>query len=124
MNKGPITQDWVPVVLKKKNPTKQNTTKEVKYNAGTNKKKTDVNMRKLDETELGTIEKVERSLSLMIQQARLAKKLKQSDLAKKCNLPVNVIQKYENGKATPTGQELQKLSKALGVTLRKHPKKK
>lgn len=35
-----------------------------------------------------------------------------------------VIQEYESGKAIPSGQILNKLSRALGVTLKKNPTKK
>ena len=35
-----------------------------------------------------------------------------------------VIQEYESGKAIPSGQILGKLSRALGVTLKKNPSKK
>ena len=43
--------------------------------------------------------------------------MSQADLAKQINEKPNIIQAYENGKATPNPQILQKLRKILGVKL-------
>ena len=54
----------------------------------------------------------------MIQQARLAKKMSQQQLATAINEKPQVVQEYENGKAIPNQQVLGKLERALGVKLR------
>jgi len=125
MQNGPITQDWNTVVIRGKSAPKNKgkTETAMKFNGGKNRTDSEVNVRKLESEEGGHLETVSRDLSLMIQQARLAKKLKQSDLAKQCSLPLDKIKNYENGQAQPNNQELQKMSKVLGVTLKKNPKK-
>lgn len=50
-------------------------------------------------------------------QARTVQKIKQSDLAKKINVSQQVIQTYENGKATADIKILTKLQKILNVKL-------
>eukprot|EP00762_Andalucia_godoyi_P007706 ANDGO_07993.mRNA.1 Multiprotein-bridging factor 1b len=63
-----------------------------------------------------------KSLSLSvrqrIQQARLAKKWTQAELAKAINEKATVINDYEAGKAIPNPQVLNKLEKVLGQRLR------
>lgn len=126
----PITQDWNPVVIRKKKTSKQireeNASKKksiVKTHQNKQKNAPDVNALKLEKEEIGKHEKVSVSLSKQIQKARLAKKLSQEQLAKLVNEKKSVIAEYENGKAIPDGKIMNKLSKALGVTLRKNPKK-
>ena len=73
---------------------------------------------KLDQTELGTHEKVSLSVAKTIQQARMAKGFKtQKDLAAAVGVPANVINSYESGKAIPDVQIMQKLRRVLGVKL-------
>ncbi|XP_042478377.1 multiprotein-bridging factor 1a isoform X2 [Macadamia integrifolia] len=98
---GPLTQDWEPVVIRKKAPTAAakkdekavNAARRVgadietikKSNAGTNKAAssgTSLNTRKLDdETENLAHERVPSELKKAIMQARMDKKLTQSQLA-------------------------------------------
>lgn len=59
-----------------------------------------------------------------LMQARGAKKLTQAQLGNQCNLSPAIIQSYENGKAVPDGQIINKLNRALGITLPKIPKEK
>ena len=74
---------------------------------------------KLDQTELGTHEKVSLSLAKTIQQARIGKGFKtQKDLAVAIGVPANIINSYESGKAIPDNQILQKLRRVLGVKLK------
>lgn len=65
------------------------------------------------------VEKVSHTLKLQIQKARQANKLSQKELATKCNLPLSTIKEYENGKATPNPSILSKMSRILGVKLKK-----
>ncbi|KAK9268521.1 hypothetical protein L1049_000274 [Liquidambar formosana] len=135
---GPLTQDWEPVVVRKKLPTAAASKDEKavnaarrmgadiettrKSNAGTNKaasSSTSLNTRKLDEeTENLAHERVPTELKKSIMQARLDKKLTQAQLAQMINEKPQVIQEYESGKAIPNQQLIGKLERALGVKLR------
>ncbi|KDP34783.1 hypothetical protein JCGZ_10563 [Jatropha curcas] len=135
---GPISQDWEPVVIRKKAPTAAAKKDEKvvnaarragaeietlkKSNAGTNKaasSSTTLNTRKLDEeTENLTHGRVPTELKKAIMQARMDKKLTQSQLAQLINEKPQIIQEYESGKAIPNQQIISKLERALGVKLR------
>ncbi|KAK8939918.1 Multiprotein-bridging factor 1b [Platanthera guangdongensis] len=135
---GPITQDWEPVIIRKKAPNASAKKDEKavnaarrsgaeietlkKSNAGTNKAAssgTTLNTRKLDEeTENLSHEKVPAELKKNIMQARMDKKLTQSQLAQLINEKPQVIQEYESGKAIPNQQIVGKLERVLGVKLR------
>ena len=79
-------------------------------------------LRKLEEsTEEFKHQTVDKELSKAINQARLAKKMTQKDLATAINERPQIIQEYEAGKAIPSPQILSKLDKALGIHL---PRKK
>eukprot|EP00210_Caulerpa_lentillifera_P000944 g914.t1 len=90
-------------------------------NAGTNKVSTSgagKNSLKLEnETEEFHHERVSSDLKKTIQQARIAKKMTQAQLAQAINEKLHVVQEYESGKAIPNGQVLNKLSRVLGVSL-------
>lgn len=60
-----------------------------------------------------------------IQQARLAKKWTQAQLATACAVKVNIINDYEAGRAIPNNQLIVKIERALGCTIPrvKAPKK-
>ncbi|XP_042451780.1 multiprotein-bridging factor 1b-like [Zingiber officinale] len=135
---GPFTQDWEPVVIRKKAPTAAAKKDEKavnaarrsgaeietvkKSNAGTNKAAssgTSLNTRKLDdETENLSHERVSTELKKNIMQARLAKKLTQAQLAQLINEKPQIIQDYESGKAIPNQQIITKLERVLGTKLR------
>ncbi|XP_050220222.1 multiprotein-bridging factor 1b [Mercurialis annua] len=135
---GPISQDWEPVVIRKKAPTAAAKKDEKvvnaarragaeietlrKSNAGTNKaasSSTSLNTRKLDdETENLSHERVPTELKKAIMQARMDKKLTQSQLAQLINEKPQIIQEYESGKAIPNQQIIGKLERVLGAKLR------
>ena len=129
----PNTQDWTPIVFRKqvkstttKNPIPGETVSEQKFNAGKNTQKpVNSSARKIEKIADGDEDVVMKSntvspdLKLQIQQARQAKKLTQKQLATSCNLPESVIKSYENGTAQANGQELAKMSRILGVKLKK-----
>lgn len=74
--------------------------------------------KKLEEaTDVGTIAKVDKSLSKAIMQARTAKKLTQKELGTAINEKPQVVAEYESGKAIPNPQIISKLEKALGCKL-------
>ncbi len=75
-------------------------------------------MKKLDEdTENYKVETVNKSVSQEIIKARSGLKMKQKDLANKINVPVQTIQKYENGQAQPEISILKKLERVLKCKL-------
>tara|TARA_A100001015_G_C15036218_1_gene736377 strand:+ start:3667 stop:4008 length:342 start_codon:yes stop_codon:yes gene_type:complete len=65
-------------------------------------------------------ETISYSLRMEIQKARNAKKLSQKQLAKNLNISATIIHEYESGKSIPNPSMLVKLSKELGVKLKKH----
>jgi len=67
---------------------------------------------------------VSADMKQLIQQARMAKGMTQKDLATRINEKPQVIGQYEQGTAIPNGAIIQKLQKALGVTLKSKPKAK
>ncbi|KAL6749340.1 DNA binding helix-turn helix protein [Haematococcus lacustris] len=134
-------QDWEPVVIRKKQLTNSDLKDEAavnaarragvavatekKFNAGTNNKAavtttTGKSAAKLEaETEDFHHERVSSTLKTQIIQARTAKKMTQAQLAQAINEKPQIIQEYESGKAIPNPQVLSKLSRILGVTLKK-----
>jgi putative transcription factor len=130
-------QDWDTVVLRKKAPTnammkdesavnqarRQGIAIETvkKHNAGANQVTSGgLSATKLDnETEDFHINRVSSNLKVQIVQARTAKKMTQAQLAQAINEKPNVIQEYESGKAIPNPQILNKMSRILGVQLKK-----
>ncbi|KAI4319743.1 hypothetical protein MLD38_033307 [Melastoma candidum] len=135
---GPLSQDWEPVVIRKKAPNAAAKKDEKavnaarragadietvkKYNAGTNKaasSSTSLNTKKLDDdTENLAHDRVPNDLKKNIMQARMDKKLTQAQLAQLINEKPQIIQEYESGKAIPNQQIITKLERALGVKLR------
>lgn len=56
-------------------------------------------------------------LGKTIIQARMAKNLKQTDVAKMINMPLNLYQSYENGTAIKNGANLNLIGSKLNVKL-------
>jgi len=98
---------------------------EKRYGAGGNQSAHSIssNARKIEESDDLKIQKVDRSLSKAIQQARMAKKMTQKELATKINEKPQVIGEYESGKAVPNGQIIVKIERALGCKLPRPGKK-
>ena len=94
-------QDWEPVVWKKEKPEE---------------KKKPVQ----DEV---AIREMTHSLQKAIQQARLACKMSQKELAIKLQVQPSVITDYENGKAVPNNLFISKIEKALNTKLPRAKKK-
>ena len=68
-------------------------------------------------TDVGTIAKVDKTLSKAIMQARTAKKMTQKELATAINEKPQVLAQYESGKAIPNPQIISKLERKLGTKL-------
>ncbi|GLC42269.1 multiprotein-bridging factor 1 [Pleodorina starrii] len=133
-------QDWDQVVIRKKQPSGAALKDEAavnaarrqgaavdtttKFNAGKNKPAQQTvsgkPAAKLEqETEDFHHERVSSTLKQQIVQARTAKKMTQAQLAQAINEKPQVIQEYESGKAIPNPQVLSKMSRILGVVLKK-----
>jgi len=132
MSQNTFENDWDHVtVLRKSDATLRKQAKaqlakggasdaQMRFGAGQNKQSSaDAHARKLDENDDGgTHKKVSRETSQTIQRVRGEKGLKRNELAQKVNIKPNVLAEYEEGKAIPNQQVLNKLERALGVYLR------
>merc|ERR1712087_693002 len=93
-----------------------------KFAGGTNKSSHSAcqNAKKLDEnTNTYKHDTVSHDFKIALQQARIAKKMTQAQLATAINEKGSVINEYEGGKAIPNGAIINKLNRALGVRLPK-----
>ncbi len=70
-----------------------------------------------DTDEIPQVEKVGLEIGKQIMQARLDKKLKQSDLAKQLNVTSDFIRDYENGSAPLNKAILNNIGKKLGIKI-------
>tara|TARA_B100001287_G_C22679032_1_gene529249 strand:- start:2350 stop:2748 length:399 start_codon:yes stop_codon:yes gene_type:complete len=61
------------------------------------------------------LEKVSHEFKEILQKARTAKSLKQSDLAKNLNVKQSIVNDWESGKAKPTPQQRSQLIRILGI---------
>lgn len=130
-------QDWNEVVIRKKTPTSSALAKDpklmqaalrrgetvtVEKHNGNNKQKNipSIPAKKLDDApEDFHIQRVPTELKKQIVKARTDKKMTQSQLAQAINEKPQVIQEYESGKAIPNPQIITKMSRILGVHLKK-----
>jgi putative transcription factor len=125
-------QDWTTVTLKKDKksnavPTSAGALAQAKASGSItterrvgvdNKAGGSTNLRKIDDaTDVFQHQTVNRTLSQSIAQARQAKKMTQAQLAQAINESPKIIQEYEQGKAIPNPQVINKLDRALGIHL-------
>lgn len=99
---------------------------ERKYGAGSNSSAhsgAGINARRLEESEELKHQKVDKSLSKAIMQARTAKKITQKELATAINEKTQVVAEYESGKAIPNPQIISKIERKLGCKLPRPGKK-
>lgn len=124
MYSGSAGQDWEVVKFSKLTPEKEKKKELVaktRLNQANAQRAEYQHLTRIEkEDDIGHVERVSSELKQQIIRARCEKKMTQADLAKKINEPMKTIQEYENGKAIPNNQILQKLSRALGVTLKKN----
>lgn len=71
------------------------------------------------ESENFRVEKVSHNLSQTIQQTRASKGWSRKEFAQRLNVKESIVADYETGKAIPNNTIMQKMSRVLGVTLRK-----
>jgi ribosome-binding protein aMBF1 (putative translation factor) len=118
-------QDWIPVIINTNTKTKKQEMKagnfetiKKKDTSNNNKQAVVINQTQANDFEnIGSIPKTTLDLRDAIQNARLALKLKQSDVDKACSFPTNTVQNYENGKATFVIAQVLKMEKLLKVKL-------
>ncbi len=119
-----FVQDWEPVVL-----TKKHSGGEPKKNTPPQKKQTSVNSQtvksdipayKLEKDDC-KLNVVTSSMAQQIIDARNSKKWNQEVLARQSQVPLDIIKKYEKPTSTTVimPQYVQKLTKALGVQIKK-----
>lgn len=113
-------QDWKPVVLKKshaqlKKEGKLNQTKEIiaKNSRPNSNSITPQNAWKLDGEDVAPPKYIPKETSKLIQQARMAQKLSQQDLANKLCVKKNIINDLESGKMILDKQFISKVKKVL-----------
>ena len=116
-----VFQDWEPVILRNKNAqTQLKAKREGKTETKVKNTMSEAQIRaaKLDnDNESTRVETVSNEIKTRIIQGRQAKKLTQKQLANMVQMKPSDIQAYENGKAVPKHQEIQKIQRALGVKL-------
>ena len=100
-------QDWEPVVFRKRPAPKRGPTPSTSR-AVTND---------YDPETVTAPKTSNRSMGLSIQQGRQAKGMKQTDLDSTCNLPRGTTSSYESGKAVYKPNEVNKMARALGITI-------
>jgi len=127
MNHQINNQDWKEVIIRPKpaktiplkNPlSKPHANKNIQHIPSVDARKIE---KVLDDVEStgAVIQNVSYNLSIQIQQARQKKKWTRKDLANACSLTENTIRDYENGSCIPNQNEINKMSRVLGVQLKK-----
>lgn len=113
-------QDWKTVVLHKQTSSKKGTAG-VKTDTAHRPFKSNLTRAQREAIESDgprKIERVSKSMSQKIQQARAEKGLTRKQLAQRVNQSINVIADYENGKAIPKPGLINKMERILGCRLR------
>jgi len=119
-------QDWTTVVLNKKNAKiikSENTEKVINSYASKNTQKSVATPAyKIEEKVDGDdyqMPTISHKLQMQIQQARQAKKMTQKQFAQACNMQQTIIRDYENGSIIPNQKDILKMSKVLGIVIKK-----
>ena len=111
-----MEQDWNPVIFKKvKDATTKNEAKSKEKNGRRNN--LGDKLRKLDNTEIDTVDKVKLTTSRAMSKRRTELKMSQKQLAQLVNEKPEVISQYESGRAVPKQHILLKLERILGIYL-------
>ena len=114
-------QDWKPINIG--NPNNKTNTSHNK-NSKNNQQNIDPKKQLEKNIEEGIFDKpqVDLNLKKMIQQARMAKKFSQKDLANNLKIKPEIIRDIENGKLIPNNMMIANLSRVLGVKLPRNKK--
>ncbi len=121
-------QDWDPVVIGKKKAVKPKNAEQAAMSGAMlflkkgapNKQSggTVIDARRLDDEDV-KLPHVSTDLKLQISQARQSKGLTQKEFAASINERVTLVADYEAGRGIPDQKVLSKMSRALGVQLKK-----
>ena len=96
-NSGNSFQDWETVVLKKEPPKEE--------------------IKEIKDKDKVTLKEPSLDFQKALQQARMANKMSQKDLALKLGMNLNTMVNYEKGKEVPTNLIISKLEKILNTKL-------
>ena len=110
-------QDWKQVILRNPNAPlkKEAEKKKVVKKPIKNNLSGGVSFKKLDGDEVQKLDKVSKVDVQKIQQARLAQKMSQKDLANRLNVKQTVINELESGKMKKNNQFVSKVKKVLRI---------
>ena len=110
-------QDWKQVILRNPNaPLKKEAEKKnIVKKPIQNNLSGGVSFKKLDGDEVQKLDKVSKTDVQKIQQARLAQKMSQKDLANRLNVKQTVINELESGKMKKNNQFVSKVKKVLRI---------
>lgn len=119
-------QDWNTVTIRGKSSNKpkpaSSTQTEKKRDGGKNQQDApSILARKIESIVDGDKDlppKITHSFQIQLQKARQQKGWTQKQLANECSMIESVVRDYENGTANPKPQDIIKMNKALGVTLK------
>jgi ribosome-binding protein aMBF1 (putative translation factor) len=106
-----MDQDWTPVVLRKDKPVAKPVQYVNKTSVGGKISVDD------DGTETVKIKKISYNTSQFIIKTRTEKNMKQTDLAKLCNLDKQIIANIERGDCVYNPQHVNKIGRVLGVKI-------
>lgn len=105
-------QDWTTIKINKNKP------KEVKETTSNNKKPVDLKIKKIEkkvEEDDLKHKKITPQLKQQIIQNRCSQKLTQKQLAQKCNLPLQIINDIETGRAIYNHIHINKIKRVLKI---------
>lgn len=106
-------QNWTPVILHGKNPSKV-TTKEIQQKPSGGGS----HLAKLEREEIGKSKVLASESRKDLVAARLALKKTQVEIDRLCAFPPNTLRELEAGKLTPTTQQLNRLNRELKLGLK------
>lgn len=100
-------QDWNTITWIKKTEKKTNI-----------KPAVNLVFKKLDGDDPEPPKNIDHNIKILIQQARVAKKLTQKQLALQLNIHESIVSKYENGNIVPDKKILRKIVNILNIKLK------
>lgn len=109
-------QDWETVTIRSSKP--KSTTASNSNSLSQESKDNLSRVHKLEASDVGKFKKLDVSSRQTLIQARVAKGMKQDQLAHAINMPANIYKSYENGSSIPTQSDLTKINNYLKTNLK------